>query len=260
MAVKHMKPGLWVVSVLLVLLTAACSSRSTGPVETRDDSFAVGESPRVVVSGSNGYIIVNPGTDGTVRVQATLRNADKVEFKITQVSDTISVEAREKSGDDAGTDIEITAPSNTTVELRTSNGRVEVRGMHRSGTVRTSNGTIVMEDVIGDFAISTVNGGVTIALAMGTFDVGTVNGRVEFDGGLAPGGNNRMTTVNGSVEIKLQGKPSVKLDASTANGSVTTSLSVLTTSQGDEHRLVGTIGAGDAELFVRTTNGSIMIQ
>ena len=132
--------------------------------------------------------------------------------------------------------------------------------MHRSGTVRTSNGKIVMEDVIGDFDISTSNGAVTIALASGTFDVETSNGRIEFDGELAPGGNNRMSTSNGGVEIKLQGTPSVKLDASTGNGSLTTGLPVLTTSPGDEHHLVGTIGAGNSELFVRTSNGSVNIQ
>ena len=263
---KQMKLGLWMLGVLLVFLTAACSTGFTGPTETRDDSFFVGASPRVVVSGGNGRVIVNPGTDGTVRVQATLRKPDDVEYETGQEGDTISVEAKEKSrgifnfGESPGADIEITAPSNTRVELRTSNGRVEVYGMHQSGTVRTSNGKIVMEDVMGDFDISTSNGAVTITLASGTFDVETSNGRIEFDGELAPGGNNRMTTSNGSVEIKLQGTPSVKLDASSGNGSVTTRLPILTTSPGDERHLVGTIGDGDAELFVSTSNGSVTIQ
>ena len=287
-----MKSGVRMLGVLFVFLTAACSEGFTGPTETRDDSFVVGGSPRVVVSGSNGRIVVNPGTDGTVRVQATLRKPDDLEYETAQEGDTISVEAKEKGRgifnfaespgadieitapsntrvelrtsngrvESPGADIEITAPSNTRVELRTSNGRVEVYGMHRSGTVRTSNGKIVMEDVTGDFDISTANGGVTIAQASGTFDVETSNGRIDFDGEMAPGGDNRMTTSNGSVAIKLQGTPSVKLDASTVNGSVTTRLPILTTSPGDERHLVGTIGAGDAELFVRTSNGSVMIQ
>ena len=261
-----MKSGLWILGVLLVFLTAACSSGFTVPTETRDDSFVVGQSPRVVVSGDNGRIIVNPGTDGTVTVQATLRKPDDLEYKITQQGDTISVEAKEKRrgifnlGESPGADIEITAPSNTRLELRTSNGRVEVYGMHQSGTVRTLNGKIVMEDVIGNFELSTSNGGVTITLASGTFDVETSNGRIEFDGELTSGGNNRMTTSNGRVEIKLQGTSSVKLDASTRNGSVTARLPILTTSPGDERYLVGAIGASDAELFIRTSNGSITIQ
>ena len=262
--IKRMKPGLYMLSVLLVSFAAACSF--TTSTETRDDTFVVGEFPKVVVSGGNGHIIGNPGTDGTVRVQATLTNPDDVEYEISQEGDTISVEAKEKGrgvfdfGTNPRTDIEITAPPNTRVELQTSNGSVEVRSMHRSGTVRTSNGKIIMDDVIGDFDISTVNGEVTIALASGSFDVGTVNGRIEFDGQLAPGGNNRMTTTNGSVEIKLQGTPSVELDASTQNGSVTNGFPILTTSPGNERHVMGTIGAGDADLFVRTSNGSIMIQ
>ena len=105
--------------VLLVFLTAACSSGFTGPTETRDDSFVVGQSPRVVVSGDNGRIIVNPGTDGTVKVQATLRKPDDLEYKTTQQGDTISVEAKEKRrgifnrifnfGESPGEDIEIAA-------------------------------------------------------------------------------------------------------------------------------------------------------
>ena len=261
-----MEPGLWTLGLLLVFTTSACSSGLSGPTETRDDSFVVGESSRVVVSGDNGSIVVNPGTDGTVRVQATLRKPDDVEYEAVQEGDTISVKAKDKRdgifnfGESPGAAIEITAPSNTWVELRTSNGSVEVYGMRKSGTVRTSNGKIVMQDVIGDFDISTSNGDVTIVRATGTFDVGTTNGRIEFDGELVPSGDNRMTTSNGRVEIKLRGTPSVKLDASTGNGSVTTKFPVLTTSRGDERHLVGTIGAGDAELHVRTSNGSVMIQ
>ena len=265
--VTRMKSSHWMLDVLLFLIiTAACSAGMFVPTEARDDSFTVGESPRVVVRGDNGRIIVRPGIDGTVRVQATLRKPDDLEYEITQEGDTLSVKAKEKSrgifnfGESPGADIEITAPSNTKVELRTSNGRVEVYGMHQSGTVRTTKGSIVMDDVTGKFNVSTTNGSVAIALARGTFDVETVNGRIEFDGEIAPGGDNRMTTVNGSVEIKLQGTPSVKLDASTRNGSVTTRLPILTTSPGDKRHLVGTIGAGDAELFVRTSNGSVTIQ
>jgi DUF4097 and DUF4098 domain-containing protein YvlB len=263
---KRMRSGLWMLGLPLVILAAACGESFTGPTETRDDSFVVGESPSVVVSGGNGSITVNPGTDGTVRVQATLRKPDDVEYEIAQEGNTISVEATVKRrgffnfGESPGAEIEVTAPPNTRVELRTSNGRVEVHGMHQSGTVRTSNGAIVVEDVTGDFDISTSNGGVSIARARGTFDVETSNGRIEFDGELASGGDNRMTTSNGSVEIRLQGTPSVQLDASSSNGSVTTRLPILTKSPGDERHVEGTIGAGDAELFVRTSNGSVMVQ
>ncbi len=61
-------------SGLLVFLIAACGDDITGNTKTRDDNFVVGRSPRVVVSVDNGRIVVNPGTDGRVRVQARCGN------------------------------------------------------------------------------------------------------------------------------------------------------------------------------------------
>ena len=263
---KEMKRGVWILGGLVVLLTAACGQGFTGPTETRDDSFEVGDSPKVVVSSGNGRIIVRPGTDGAVRVEAVLRRPDNLEYEISRDGDTITVEAKEKGlgvfrfGKSPGADIEITTPSDTRVELRTSNGSVEVHEISQSGTVRASNGMILLEEVVGNFDISTSNGRATVARSSGAFVIDTSNGRIEFDGELSPGGSSRMTTSNGSIEITLRGTPSVKLDASTSNGSVSTELPVLTTGTLDEHHVVGTIGDGDAELIVRTSNGSIRIQ
>ena len=261
-----MRSGLWMLSALFVSLIAACGDGATGPATSRDDTFVVGTSPRVVVSVDNARIVVNPGADGRVRVEATITKPNRLEYQITQAGNTISVEAKDKGrgifdfGDSPEADIEITTPSNTMVELRSVNGGVEVYGMHQSGTVRTSNGKIVLQDVSGDFDISTINGAVTIALASGSFDVETINGRIDFDGTLTPGGTNRMTTTNGSVAIKLQGTASEEPDASTANGSVVSELPILMTTSGDGRGLVGSIGTGDAELYVRTSNGSVTIR
>ena len=155
------------------------------PTETRDDSFVVGESPSILVSGGSGRIVVYAGPDGTVRVQATLNKPDDLEYVTSQEGNVIRVEARAESrgffnfGSSPGADIEVTAPPNTSVELRTINGKVEVYGMHQSGIVRTANGKIVMEDVIGDFDISTTNGGVTIARANGSFKIQSTNGGIN---------------------------------------------------------------------------------
>ena len=92
-----------------------------------------------------------------------------------------------------------------------------------------------------------------------SFDVEASNSGIAFDGELIKGSSNKMATSNGSIDISLQGAPSVMLDGSTSNGSVETEYSILISSPGDEHHLVGTIGAGGAELVVRTSNGSVAI-
>jgi len=232
------------------------------PVETRDDSFSVGSSPRLVVDSFNGRITVNPGSDNTIRVQATLRRADKIDYQVSQDGDTVSVEARQKGrtiGRSPGADIEITAPSSTRVELRTSNGMIELRGMEEAGTLRTSNGKIVVENVRSELTARTSNGSIEVTSFEGSVDLETSNGSIRFTGELTPGGRNKMTTSNGSVTVSLQGTPSVRLDATTSNGTVTSKLPVLTTSTGDHH-LAGTIGDGEAELTIHTSNGSVTIQ
>ena len=163
-------------------------------------------------------------------------------------------------GDSLRAEIEITTPSNTVVELLSSNGGVEVYVLKKSGTVRTSNGRIVLDKVAGDFNVATSNGRVSITEAGGSFDVETSNGGIEFDGELIKGSSNRMATSNGSIDIRFLGTTSVMLDASTSNGSIDTEYPILTSSPGDEHHLVGAIGAGEAELIIRTSNGSVAIR
>ncbi len=259
----------WAIGVValfsLLFVAAACDDVDTEPVESRDDSFRVSSAPRLVVNGFNGRIVVNTGSDGTIRVQATLKKADKIDYKTTKDGDTVSVEAKEKGrsisifGQSPGAEIEVTVPVQTIVELRTSNGGIEIYGIERSGTLRTSNGKIVMENVKGDFDADTSNGSITVSTMEGTVKLETSNGRINFTGELTPGGINEMKTSNGSITVSLEGEPSVELDASTSNGSVSSKLPILASSTGDHH-LAGSIGNAEAELNIRTSNGSVTVQ
>ena len=111
--------------------------------------------------------------------------------------------------------------------------------MQGSGTLRTSNGEIVLEDAKGEFDVSTSNGSI---------DVRALEGSAT------------LHTSNGSVTVKVEGTPSLQINVSTSNGAVATTLPILTTSTGDEGRLVGAIGEGEATLVIRTSNGSVRIQ
>ena len=253
--------------------------------DTRDDTFEVGSSPKLVVNNFNGRITVVAGTQDAIRVQARLKNASQVDYRASQNGDTVTVEAKRKGktslfgflGQNGGAEISVTAPPSTNVELESSNSRIELRGIEGSGTLRTSNGRIVMEDVRGvlDAATSnsrielkgmegsgtlrTSNGRIVIENARGDFNASTSNGSVSFRGELTPGGKNQLRTSNGSVSVRLEGTPSLKVDASTSNGSIASRLPVLTSPTEGKHRLIGTIGNGEAELLIRTTNGSVNI-
>lgn len=267
-----------VVAVAALLAATACTC-DAGPTETRDDSFTVNGTATLVVNTENGKIEVNTGSDDEVRVQATLRGVNRINYDVSQDGNTITVTA-EITGrwfSNVGADITITAPANSDVELHTSNGMISLNGIEGTGTLRTSNGMIKLENVKGDFDgmtsnglievdtmegtgfFRTSNGGVDLQGVTGEVDAQTSNGRISFSGNMTAGGSNRLVTSNGNVDVELLGTPSVSLDASTSNGKITCELPIMATTTGDDH-LVGTIGDGEADLYIHTSNGDVTIK
>jgi len=273
--------GLLALAVAIAALLLIATGCSIGPTEFRDDSFTVGVSPTVVVNSENGSIEINAGTDNEVRVEATLTDAPRVQYEISQDGDTITIDAKISKEwwffGSAAADIAITAPAGTYVEVDTSNGAVELHGMEGSGTLRTSNGKIVLKDVKGAYDGTTSNGAIEIGTMEGTCVISTSNGSVDlwdvkgevevessngeiwFSGEMTAGSRSRLVTSNGKVDVELFGTPSISLDAKTSNGVVTCELVITATLTREDH-LVGTIGAGEAELYIRTSNGDVTIR
>lgn len=265
----HLKKTFWIAGILSLTLLASlamgCGTRVADATESREDGFDVGEVVKIVVDVGNGSITVNEGTDGMVKVQATLRQPEELKYEVVQVGDTIRVESSTTESGvfnlsrNAGTDIDITAPSYARVELETSNGAIEINGMQRSGSALSSNGRIVLTNVDGDFDVTSSNGAVDITKARRTFDVKTGNGKIKFDGEILDG-RNSLVTSNGGINVKLQGTPNVKVDASSSHGSVNSDIPITVASSMRDNHLVGVIGNGNAELLIEASNGSVMIQ
>jgi len=273
--------GLLALAVAIAALLLTATGCSVGPTEYRDDSFTVGVSPTIVVNSENGSIEINAGTDNEVRVEATLTDAPRVQYEISQDGDTITIDAKISKEwwffGSAAADIAITAPAGTYVDIDTSNGAVELHGMEGAGTLRTSNGKIVLKDVKGAYDGTTSNGAIEIGTMEGTCVISTSNGSVDlwdvkgevevessngeiwFSGEMTAGSRSRLVTSNGKVDVELSGTPSISLDAKTSNGVVTCELVITATLTREDH-LVGTIGAGEAELYIRTSNGDVTIR
>ena len=278
---RSIKSTLSLVAVTFIAITLLAAAGCTaGPTETRDHSFSVNGTATLVVNSDNGWIKVNTGTDDEVRIQATLRGVDRIDYEVSRDGNTITVVAEIDQGwfiSNVGVDITITAPVNTNVELETSNGMTSLDGIEGTGTLRTSNGKIALENVKGDFEgrtsngrievdtlegtafLRTSNGGLDLQEVIGEVDAETSNGGISYSGDMIPGGDNRLITSNGNVDVELMGTPSIKLDASTNNGDVTSELPITATTTSDDH-LVGTIGDGEADLYIESSNGDVTIR
>lgn len=255
---------------------------------TRENTFEVGESPRLDVRSFNGRVRVHAGEPGSILVKARLKNPRGVEYSAVQEGDLVKVEAtpRQRSdhflsglfGGGTGVRIDVSVPADTSLDAVTSNGPVELRGTERNASLRTSNGPIKIERFKGDMGaqtsnapitvetlhgsadLKTSNGPISIDDGHGRFDAKTINGPVRFSGSMEPGGLNRLVTSNGNIKVKLEPEPSLKLEASTVNGMVRCDSPGFLASVNTFRKLEGTVGEGEAELVARTVNGLIAIR
>src|SRR5262245_48753822 len=136
-------------TVLVTLLTlgmsvlGACTVTGT-VIEDRVDEHrfdqGIGQAPEVVVETFNGRISVNAGEDGAVDVRVTSRGSgssqDAAEADLAKVGVTFDQEGvevtitarrtdRPAAVGNSGAHVEVTVPRGSSLELRTSNGRIE---------------------------------------------------------------------------------------------------------------------------------------
>lgn len=273
-------PFVLATALAVAVLLAAAAGCSAGPTVTRDNTFAVGEFPTVIVHSENGEIEVAPGGNNTVDVHATLRGSDRIRYTVEQDGDTITVTARVDQGwwpGNVGADVLITVPVRTALGLETSNSSIELRGTEGPASLQTSNSRIFVEDLTGDLSARTSNGaidvyrmvgsgvfrtsnaGVNLEEMQGEVDAETSNGHIAYIGNMTAGGDNRLVTSNAAVDVEFLGMPSVRLSAQTSNARVTCGWPIAIASTGDNH-LVGVISDGQANLDIRTSNGSVTVR
>lgn len=269
--------------LLLGIVLLSNSGCVTSPANgIREDSFTVGDAAALSIDSFNGHIEVESVSGNTVGVRATIRDTFGVTYNAVRNGDQITVTAVSTGGwrffgGDGGADIHVSVPAGIVLTLKTRNGDITVQGTNRGGVLKTSNGEVSLQNVKGDFDGSTSNGRITVAGLEGNGLFETSNGRVNlqgvvgsvaartsngailFSGEMKPGGQNRLTSSNGPVTVELKGTPSVTLDASTSNDKVDCALPILATKTGSTS-LAGKIGAGEASLNIRTSNGGISIK
>lgn len=285
------------ITVALVLalgLFSTISLVACGPIETRTNTFSVGVHPVVEVGVGSGNVDLVLGTTGQIIVVAELQKPESVEYKVSQDGDSIIVDTKTRFGSKA--DVTLTVPENTGFTLSTGSGSVEVSAIQASGQVSSGSGSISLEKTKGDVEVSTGSGHITLSNVSGSFNMNTGSGNIvlhdstgsfsgnsgsgkvdiheskgtfnlssgsgdiKFQGELAQGSDNRLSSGSGSVTVELSGSPSVALDLEIQQrGRIRVDLPVMVSEQ-SEHRLIGTIGDGEASLNVRTGSGNITIK
>jgi len=156
---------------------------------------------------------------------------------------------------------EIQCPSAVSVNLHSTNGKIEINGVEGTVDAKTTNGGIQLHGGAGRIHAVTTNGNIEASVSRLT-DEGmfvSTNGSLTLAirQGVAPVS---ASTTNGSINLKLPGDFSGHLDAKTSNGRVHSDFDVPFTNK-SKKRLSGKIGeGGQANVKLRTTNGGIHLR
>lgn len=280
--------NLWgAIAALLLVAVVATGVLDAATTRHEDRSFAVGPSPRLVIrdgigGGLRGGIQVHAGTSDRVHVEGKVHATWRVRYVLEQRGDEVLLEVQARPflgwlsllGPARFT---VTAPADARLQVESLSAPIMVRGITGGGSLETSNGGIHLDGAGGGLAAITTNGEITATRftgsarlrttngeirvddSRGVFDVATTNGAVLLDADLDGGARHRAQTTNGRVEVHLHGAPSLRIDARTTNGAVTASLPIAISEQ-TPSTLIGTVGAGAGELWIRTTNGAVVIE
>lgn len=314
-------PILLCCGLFLTGTTAAVIAERSKVSETQTETFSLTDVERPIkVSIENGNGIINVvGESGLEEIEAEYKitgrsfNKSRAQDAVDSVSIVIEddltsdgelkISVTSNDVDFEGlmplirnVDITVRVPTETDIDLETSNGRITVDNVtaERISQINTSNGDITITDSVfgGDFEVSTSNGSVklqdvtternlslttsngrvdlTELAAMGGFVIETSNGTINFRGTIGGDDTYRLDTSNGDVIVEIDREiPPFRLDVELQNGTLNNNLRLTDDSQENQTGIKGYYNGGSRdspdnrgelpELIIETSNGDITL-
>lgn len=246
-----------IASMAFTACDLAMSSYREQASDTWTKTYPLSANGRVEVENQNGFIKVEPGDGATVEVHAeriargSTQEAAKELLKSVEIgedisSDRVRLETRRPSGGigRGGVEVRYTlkVPASARVDLRSTNGQVEVTGITAGARLATTNGEITGRGMRGEVRASTTNGSVEL----------------EFT---ALDQTVHASTTNGSVTVVVPSDAKADVHAECTNGGIDVSgLQLDVEGERTRRRLVGRVNGGGPRIEVQTTNGAITVK
>jgi hypothetical protein len=225
----------------------------SGVCEVRQYTLMAGAGALSIDAAPNGGIQVTGGPRGDVfieaRVVATADNEARAQeiasgVRIDAVSDKVTADGPSGLGRQESWHVSyrVAVPTQTSLQLKSSNGGISVADVEGRIEARTVNGGVKFTNLAGEVMGRTSNGGVEVDL----------NGSTWVGAGLD------VETSNGGVRIRIPEQYSARLEAGTLNGGFDIDFPL--TVQGKVDReIAANIGAGGPLIRVRTHNGGLKV-
>jgi DUF4097 and DUF4098 domain-containing protein YvlB len=223
----------------------------------------VGTTPSLEITNFAGSVRIRSAEGGEIRIEATKkasRHSDlhRIEVDVSERDGTVAVRTRKTASlNNARVDLDITAPIDTRLNLKTGAGTVDVRGLAGDLEVDTGAGTVVIRDTSGRFRVHSGAGTVEVRDASGPAEISVGAGTIEYEGELE--GDSSFNTGLGEVILRLPEDLNTKIDLSTGMGSVDVRYDVQGTVT--MRRAVGVIGDGsEGSIYAHTGAGMVQMK
>lgn len=257
-------------ALFLLAATAACDIQtadggfdltiaSARAQDTWTRSYPLAPGGRLELINTSGRIVAEP-TSGD-RLELVGERTGKATSEEAARELLAKTEMREEPGD---TRVRVEVRSPRTFGLANVEVRWTVK-VPRGVTVdlRNTNGGIELTGLEGEVRAKTVNGGITgQGLAARTLEASTVNGgvKIELTAPLTGDGEVALEAVNGGVSLALPGASKASVTARVVNGGITTEgLEVQEVGERTRRRLEGTLNGGGTRVTLETTNGGVKL-
>lgn len=285
----------------LIAFLGLGASASWAGSKTFDKSFTAPPGGRLVVDAEDGSVTVVGHDSRDLTVHADIRGTEQFVITAEQTDTGVTVRGRTHfrwynvAFNYSIVHITIEVPRDYPVELKssdghldvsqvsagiqggTSDGRIQLRDISGAIDLRTSDGSITAENIKGATRLRTSDGSITVSHVVGDVDVQTSDGHVELtdiDGKIsAETSDGRMSIearANHGISARSEGRLTVRLPANVqanltaeaGDGHVRSDfpVTVVTQETSDSNSLSGQINGGGEAISLKTSDGNITIE
>ena len=259
-----------------------------------DTTFAVQPGARLSVTNFGGEIVVRSWAENRVRVRAS--HSSRTRVQISAGMQSVSVRTEGRRGPPQLTDMDITVPRGTPLNLNGTYTHISVEGVDATVAAETVEGDVSLAGGSGAVTLKSIEGGVTVRGAKGRVDVhsvegeiritettaeivaetidgdivlqdvnsaavdaSTVDGDISYDGTIKDGGRYTFASHDGDLTVAVPEGANVTVVVSTFDGEFDASFPVQIT-ETKKRRFTFTIGNGSARLELETFDGDVRLR
>jgi hypothetical protein len=257
----------------LLILALAVASALPARADDWSKTFNLTGKPDLRVETSDANIRVETWDQNTIEARVTTARykigEDGIKIVEHQTGDVVQLEVRYPHSHgltiDWGqrrVDIDIHMPREGKVNLRTSDGKIEIGGFKGEMDLHSGDGSEILDAVDGKLRATTGDGHIRANGRFDELDLKTGDGHVDVRAaaGSSLNASWRLETGDGNVTLEIPGDMAADVDLHTGDGHIDVDMPVTTEGKIRENEVHGKVNGGGNLMTIHTGDGSIRLR